>query len=140
MYGTKMSWEDPKQWIAASFPWNTYDMSLLNSLYSIQPQHVGFDTDTESSGKMSSSNEDEDKNDKDFDDLDNLTNLNNNLDAQITLQSQRPVETHQFVNNENDKLLNMLIRLQECTNGTATASRPVSTISGMQSYLNDSNA
>ena len=33
-----------------------------------------------------------------------------------------------YVNNENDKLLNMLIRLQECTNGT---SRPVSTLSGM---------
>lgn len=90
---------------------------------------------------MSSSNEDEDKNDKDFDDLDNLNNLNNNLvDAQMTLQSQRPLEGHQFVNNENDKLLNMLIRLQECTGAGGVSSRPVSSISGMQSYLNDSNA
>lgn len=124
VYGTKMSWEDPKKWIVNTFPWTTYDVTVLNSLYSIEPQHVGFDSDTESSGKVSSSNEDDLEKDKDFDDLDNLASLNANLE-QMGHESN-----HQFVNNENDKLLNMLIRLQECTGGNQAAARPVSTVSG----------
>ena len=131
VYGTKMSWEDPKTWIAETFPWSLYDSSVLNNLYSIESHQVGFDTDTESSGKLSSSNEEELEKDKDFDDLDNLNNLNNNL--QLSHQSQNS----QFMNSENDKLLNMLIRLQEVT---SNQSRPVSTVNNCFSYdvLNES--
>jgi len=121
VYGTKMSWEDPKCWIVSTFPWVTYDMSVLNSLYAIEPHHVGFDTDTESSGKISSSNDDDLEKEKDFDDLDNLASLN--------LENGVEENGHQFVNNDNDKLLNMLIRLQECT-GSQSQSRPMSTVSG----------
>jgi len=121
VYGTKMSWEDPKSWVVSTFPWVTYDLSVLNSLYAIEPHHVGFDTDTESSGKISSSNDDDMEKEKDFDDLDNLASLN--------LETSVEESGHQFVNNANDKLLNMLIRLQECTGGS-TPSRPMSSVSG----------
>ncbi len=121
VYGERMSWKDPKSWIVRTFPWATYDMSVLNRLYSIEAHHVGYDTDTESSGKISSSNEDDSEKEKDFDELDNVANLN--------LESGVEESGHQFVNNDSDKLLSMLIRLQECAGGQSQ-SRRISSVSG----------
>ncbi len=120
VYGAKISWEDPKSWVISTFPWVTGDNSVLNKLHSIEAQCVGFDSDTESSGKVSSSNEDDSEKDKDFDDMDYLANLN--------LKSGIEDNGKQFSNDDSDKLLSILIRLQECTSGQPQ-NRPVSCLS-----------
>jgi neuron navigator 2 len=107
VYGTKNSWEDPKRWILETIPW-LHDTSLLNSLYSIEAERVGMtstiDQETKKLNRKSQlSQPDDDYNlDDEFPVLDNSNEIAKTFHVQSNL-------------NENDKLLNMLMRLQEAT-------------------------
>ena len=113
VYGTKTAWENPKTWLSKTLPWLLYDESIANSLYSIDAHNFEFfnlnenlTNDEENSSKSSSINNS---------DLDGL-----NRASLFRLESFKSTNnsTRNSLNrcsNENDKLLNMLMRLQETT-------------------------
>lgn len=107
VYGTKISWEDPKIWLSHTLPWLMYDNTVLNRLYSIEAHHVGYENEQ----------------------LENDTQTKPiEINRRVNISTPNTLNLHSFVSypntpckvlsrnsHENDKLLNMLMKLQEAT-------------------------
>ena len=120
VYGTKSVWENPRVWIAKTLPWLLYDEDALNSLYSIDEQNFAefFSASTPTElHLLNNCNENED----DEEEAQYHTNQEPLPKNQSTLRLhafQHNGSARSSLNrcsNENDKLLNMLMRLQETT-------------------------
>jgi len=113
VYGSKTAWENPKIWLSKTLPWLLYDENVLNSLYSIEADNFEFfnfnDNLTNDENSKSSSNS------SDLDAL-NPTNLFR-LESFNSMNNPNSTTRNSLnrCSNENDKLLNMLMRLQETT-------------------------
>lgn len=139
VYGMKITtWEDPKLWLTQTLPWMLYDSCTINNLFSIEGHHVGYEGDSnefadnqddkrsisvmshEQMGNNRGSSTDESEcftqlgdNDSNPADSDDSLMQNNKI-----VMSQRVMNMQTDVlnnTNENDKLLSMLMRLQEVT-------------------------
>ncbi|CAF0722042.1 unnamed protein product [Brachionus calyciflorus] len=99
VYGQKNDWEDPKKWLTKTLPWLSYDHTILNRLQSINSQQVGFEHDLDM----------EDSNFKECL-IDNIQN-----DRRFCSYPNTPSKMMSRNSHDNDKLLNMLMKLQEAT-------------------------
>jgi hypothetical protein len=109
VYGTKTAWENPKIWLSKTLPWLFYDETLINSLYSIEANNFEFFNLNENI----TNDEENSKSSSNSSDLDGLFRLDS-----FKSTSNKDSSTRNSINrcsNENDKLLNMLMRLQETT-------------------------
>lgn len=106
IYGTKTAWEDPKQWLTETMPW-FHDFNVINSLYSIEADAVGIDS-MQSDKKSTSTKSD----------------IENELDDDAANEYKCVYTKEKTLNhsNDNDKLLSMLMRLQEATLNQQTKS------------------
>ncbi len=121
-YDTNLSgWEDPKEWLKATLPWIAYNPAVIHSLRTIESKDLGVELVTESETGR------------------NIDQTNPGLDvarrrvsddADLMMQA-RPTRTSQFMScqntpakqpnmmcrnsNDSDKLLSMLLKLQEAT-------------------------
>lgn len=112
VYGGKISWEDPKQWLAQTLPWLLYDNTVLSRLESIQAYQVGYE------GQQFIKENFEDY------EVNNRIKLSS-FSSYTSAQTKISRSSH-----ENDKLLNMLMKLQEATGLNAP-------IHGLETSTND---
>jgi hypothetical protein len=115
-------WENPKLWLTSTLPWILNDTNIIDGLNSIEAYDVGFQQDEnqkELSGIKSSQ-------------LSNYKNGNSNIQKPKHLEFQTlsypntPAKTLNRNSNENDKLLSMLMKLQETTLSTQKISNNIS--------------
>ena len=109
IYGTKNVWEDPKQWLTETMPW-FHDFSVLNSLYSIEADNVGIEINQEENVRKINKCEFNQAGD-DFDEDDEYPIMYKSNDNKNEISKSYQAQS----SNDNDKLLNMLMRLQEAT-------------------------
>lgn len=129
VYDTKVgSWEDPKTWLQTTMPWIYYNPDLISSLASIEASQLGCEINNDEE-------EDEDRqemtsnvvirrrmNDDDFLILESSKIAQQNRAAQFMSCQNTPAKSL-FGNrisgsrnsNDSDKLLSMLLKLQETT-------------------------
>jgi hypothetical protein len=156
VYGTKdlFNWEDPKQWILKTLPLSNNDSKLINSLISIESNQVGyFQNYDESSNSPKSSSSSSNLNDfnqfdepisssshSQFNNSNRLSNLSSEINYEqgneylISTNKLNPITR----SNDNDKLLNMLIKLQEVTLINNQQRQSVSSYNGSSTSTNDS--
>ena len=89
VYGNKLDWEDPKLWLANTLPWLSFDGAILSRLKSISASQVGL-------------NQCEDQ-------------IEQEENRRYSSFPNTPSKIMNRNSHENDKLLNMLMKLQEAT-------------------------
>jgi neuron navigator 2 len=131
VYGPKVKWEDPKNWLKKTLPWNLYDPNVIESLYSIDSHHVGYESiDGLISNELLESNQIILEESKPIE-LPNQRKLEVPKSLQLVSYPNSPAKVNQFTTfgrslntdsltnelhpKENDKLFNMLVKLQEAT-------------------------
>jgi hypothetical protein len=132
VYGQKVKWEDPKNWLKKTLPWNLYDPNVIDCLYSIESHHVGCELMNDLR-----SNEFIHSNQIIVEECEPVEQPNQRKievpkSLQLVSYPNTPAKVNQFTTfgrspnanpqtnelihpKENDKLFNMLVKLQEAT-------------------------
>jgi hypothetical protein len=109
-------WENPKMWLTKTLPCIFYDTGVLDSLYSIEAYHVGFQRDVDENKIEEGEQKRMQKNDFNKETKNENFHQNHHLDLETFSYPNTPAKTSLNRNsNENDKLLSMLMKLQETT-------------------------
>lgn len=114
-------WENPKLWLKSTLPWILYDTNILDGLNSIEAYDVGLQQDENQKEQSGIKNEES-----------SHKNGNSNIQKPKHLEFQTmsypntPAKILNRNSNENDKLLSMLMKLQETTLSTQKISNNIS--------------